>query len=324
MTAGGTAFVTGGTGFVGQHLVNALVRAGWTVRCLVRRGTLRDGLPDGVESVTGDLSDRGALAAGIRGASTVFHLAAVTSSARRSDYERVNVAGTRRVLEAVAAESSRARLVLCSSLAAVGPSRDGHPLSESTDPAPVSAYGESKLSAELAVTASGLDSVTVRPPAVYGPGDHDILAAFRLAARGFAIRVGPADQRLSMIHVADLATALILAADARRGRCYHVSDGFVHRWHDVVTEIGSAVGRTVTVIAIPRPVAMTAASIDSVTARMVGRKPLLTLGRIRELSSSDWSVDMSRSRRELGFEPAVTLHDGMRATAEWYQAHALL
>jgi nucleoside-diphosphate-sugar epimerase len=330
---GGLAAVTGASGFVGSHLVEALVAAGLPTRAITRETSDRSWLPPEAERATAALDDDAALERAIRGASIVFHLAAVTSSARDVDYTRSNVDGTRRVLEAVRRCAADARVVICSSLAAVGPARDEHLLTEDDAPHPVSVYGRSKLAAERVAESvaaeQGLDIVVVRPGAVYGPRDRDILAAFKLADRGFALRVSSERQRLAMIHVRDLTAALLLAGERGRAasgnaRRYHVSDGIAHRWTAVNQAIGQAVGRRVRVIAVPRPAAAAVAVGQSFLARVRRSKPLLTRDRIAELSAPNWSCDISRARRELGFEPRVSLAEGMRETARWYREQGWL
>lgn len=340
------AFVTGGTGFVGRQLVRHLVASGWHVRSLVRspvRSLVRSGeygqereqataRASIVETVVGDLDDVAALRAGMQAADVVFHLAAVTSSADRRQYTRVNVSGTRNVVNAMLDVAPRARLVHCSSLAAAGPAGGDHPILESDAPAPVSRYGESKLEAERvvrsAVESAGLDAIVLRPSAVYGPGDHDILAAFRLARHGLAARVAPRDQVLSMLHVTDLADALLLAAGAPRRPsvppCYNLSDGAAYPVDAVMAAIASAVGRSVRTIPVPRIAALGIAAVDVALSRATHRKPLLTPGRIAELRCHDWRCDITRARGELGFSPRVGLVDGMRETAQWYHDHGWL
>jgi nucleoside-diphosphate-sugar epimerase len=132
-----------------------------------------------------------------------------------------------------------------------------------------------------------------------------------------------------MIHVRDLAAALVLAAQrgARRAdvaRRYHLSDGVTYSWHAVIEAIGAAVGRVPRTIAIPRAVALGAASALALVARVRHSKPLLTRGRIAELAADDWSCDITRTRTELGFAPAIALAAGMRETAAWYRAQGWL
>lgn len=324
------ALVTGATGFVGSHLVEVLLSRGWRVRCLTRRTSDLRWLPvDRVELVAGDVgagspAAQAALRDAVRGASTVFHLAAVTSAARDEAYERVNVGGTRRLAEAIAAAAPDALLVFCSSLAAAGPARLGRPLREDDEPAPATAYGRSKLAAERALAASGVRHVVVRPPTVYGPRDVDILAAFRLAARGLAVRLAPPGQRLSLVHARDLAEGMACVAERASGGTWYLTDGEVHRWEEVIAGIGAAVGTRPRVLPLPPVVLHFAAHADRTRARLTGRKPLLTPDRARDLVTPDWTCDDSRARRELGYASRIRLDDGLRETAAWYRAQGWL
>lgn len=260
----------------------------------------------------------------VRNASAVFHLAGVTSAPSDSDYERVNLGGTSRVVDAIGRAAPSAMFVLCSSQAAAGPARLGRASLEDDDPEPVSAYGRSKLAAERVVQTSELRHSIVRPPTVYGPRDTDILEAFRLARRGIALRIAPASQRISMVHVADLARGLAAAASAPTGRVYYITDGSPHTWAEVVDRIGIAVGRRPHVIPLPRRVASLAATLQRRWGAISARKPLLTPDRITEMTQADWSCDDSRARLELGYAPLIPLDVGLRETAEWYRSQGWL
>jgi nucleoside-diphosphate-sugar epimerase len=322
----GVALVTGASGFVGSHLVDALVEEGWRVRGFVRRTSSLRWLPAGrIELAYGALDDAGGLRAALEGARVVFHLAGLTSALAREAYFRVNVEGTRALLEAMSERAPEALLVFCSSLAAAGPARNGRPLEETDPPDPIGPYGESKLAAERLVAASRLDHVTVRPPAIYGPRDPDILAVFRLAARGLAPRVGPHGQRLSMVHARDLAHGLVDAAErgANRG-VFYMSDGAVHTLDEVTEAIASAVGRPARVLQVPFRLAHAAAHVSRLLARAGGSRPLITPERIRDLAQPHWVCDDSRARAELGYESAFTLREGVLDTAAWYRANRWL
>lgn len=320
-----TALVTGATGFVGSHLVEALLERGWEVRCLVRRTSDLRWLPrERVRLVEGDVGDesvagREALAAAVKGVDTVFHLAAVTSAARDVTYLRVNVDGTRRLAAAVRESAPDAHVVLCSSLAAAGPPTPGYPATEQDLDNPKGAYGMSKWLAEQVLAESGLRHVVIRPPAVYGPRDVDILAAFRLASRGLAVRLAPEGQRLSFVHARDLAAGLALAAEREATGKYYMSDGQVHLWEDVMTGIGAAIGHVLRVVSLPTGILHAAARLDRTRALLLGRKPLLTPDRARELSGPDWSCSDDLAREELGYESRIPLLDGLFETAEWYR-----
>jgi dihydroflavonol-4-reductase len=321
--SGRVAVVTGANGFVGSHLVELLLAQGWSVRCVVReRSDLRWIPRDSVDLRYLDFANSGppSLDDALRDASVVFHLAAVTSAPSDSAYERVNVAGTARIVDSVRRSPGKPMLVFCSSQAAAGPARLGRPTREDDEPAPVSAYGRSKLAAERAVRASGIRYAIVRPPTVYGPRDTDVLEAFRLARRGIALRIAAESQRISIVHVADLVSAMVATADAPAESTYFVTDGVPHTWRDLMHGIGRAVGRVPTVIPVPRPAAVAAASIGRAWSSVTGKKPLLTPDRVAEMTQSDWSCDDSRARRELGYASLVPLEAGLRETAEWYRS----
>ena len=161
-------FVTGGTGFVGAHLVRTLQERGDRVTCLVRRPELAERLGwRDVRLVRGDLDDAGALLEGCEGAELVFHVAGKVVAKNAADFMATNRDGTANVLEA-AQEHGVGRFVLVSSLAAAGPTTPGHPIDETRHPAPVTDYGRSKLAAEVLVRAMPFPWTIVRPPVVYG------------------------------------------------------------------------------------------------------------------------------------------------------------
>ena len=323
---GAAALVTGASGFVGSHLVSALAEEQVPVRCLLRASSSRRWLPeDRCQIAFGALDDPRALREALSGVPLVFHLAGITSALSREEYFRVNLGGTRALVEAMREQAPEALLVFCSSLAAAGPAPGGRPLVETDPPHPIGPYGESKLAAERLVAGSGLRHVVVRPPAVYGPRDRDILAVFRLAARGVAPRFGPAEQRLSLVHVRDLAQGLLRAARQGAGRgVFYVSDGEAHSWRAVVGAIASALGRRVRPVRIPLLLAATAAHASRLLSRASGKRPLLTPERVRDLAQADWTCDDSRARAELGYRSHVRLGEGMRETAEWYRANGWL
>src|SRR6185503_14113760 len=211
--------VTGGTGFVGHHLIDALLRRGDSVTALVRTPAKAAGLAErGVRLVTGDLSDGTAMTNASRDQDVVYHLAGVTAARNEAEFLAVNRDGAAR-LTAAAAEVSQARIVLVSSMAAAGPGDRGQRL-VGTEPArPVTAYGRSKLAGEAAVMAGRLPWVIIRPPAVYGPFDAEMFRLFRAAKLGVVPLFGDGSQELSLVYGPDLAAALVAAgaSDATTG-----------------------------------------------------------------------------------------------------------
>lgn len=280
---------------------------------------------DDVSLINGDVTDAGEdLERAVKNVSVVFHLAGLTSATDDSAYVAVNVEGTRNVVSAMQKVAPDALIVFCSSLAAAGPSTKKRPLNETDSPSPVSAYGRSKLIAERIVEESGLQHLIVRPPAVYGPRDSDILAAFRLAARGLALRVAPEGQQLSLVHVEDLARGLARAAETEGRGLYYMTDGMIHTWESVLENMSRAVGRKARTIAIAPFLADGLSRLEVLRASMFGSKPLLTPDRIIELCQASWTCDDTRARLDIDYESSITLPDGMRSTAEWYRKQGWL
>ena len=240
--------VTGGSGFIGAHLVAALAARGERVRCLLRPASDRSLLPAQVEPVVAaDLSDGAALERLVRDCDAVVHLAGLTRSWTPRELYRVNRGGTAALCAALArVHPEVGQLILVSSQAAAGPSRPGRPRREEDPPAPVTAYGGSKLAAErIRHRHPELPITVIRPPAVYGPGDRDIFAYFRLVRAGVRPELVPSG-RLSMVYVGNLVDALLLALERpqRAGqRVYHVADRGAVRMSTVAQWIADAYGR---------------------------------------------------------------------------------
>ncbi|MFE2425695.1 NAD-dependent epimerase/dehydratase family protein [Streptomyces sp. NPDC059373] len=293
--------VTGATGFIGRRMLRHLADGGHDVTALVRAGPA---LP-GVRTAYGDLASGAGLLAAVQGADRVIHLAGVTKAPSRHLYDRVNAEGTRRLCAALAALPEPPRLVHCSSLAAAGPGRQRR---EEEEPAPVSAYGCSKLGGEHALreVAHRVPGVIVRPPIVYGPGDHEFLPRLVTAVRtGLLPAIGrPGPRHYSLIHVDDLCRALLTAADSGApGAIYHVSDGTEHLWADIGAAVAAVLGRRAPrVVHIPGGVAVAA-------ARVFGRGSVLNPDKVAEALHPAWTTAPGR----LPFTPEITLPDGLRA-----------
>lgn len=319
------ALVTGATGFIGSHLVDVLLARGWRVRCLVRKTSVLKWIPtDDVSLVNGDVAAGGEdLDRATRNVSVVFHLAGLTSAASDAAYAAVNVEGTRNVVASMQKSAPDSLLLFCSSLAAAGPARS-RPLNETDEAAPVSAYGRSKLTAERIVEESGIEHMIVRPPAVYGPRDSDILAVFRLVARGLAIRVAPEGQKLSLVHAEDLARGLASAVETEGRGLYYMTDGMVHTWESVIEYIARALGKKPRVIGIPPGVAEMISRAEQFRASVMGSKPLLTPDRIKELTQANWTCDDTRARLDIDYESSISLPDGLKTTADWYRTQKWL
>ena len=316
------ALITGATGFVGGHLVRRLSEEGWELNALVRSTSDTAGLEEhGVKLWRGDLEDREVLKAASGEVDVVFHLAAVTAAREEAEYERINVAGTRAVVDAmVAARPRPRRLVYLSSYAAAGPAESGGVRGNAETPAPLTAYGRTKLGGEevaRSLQGEGVEVVVVRAPAVYGPGDRALLPYFRLVRWGVAPVPSGGETQLHLIYVDDLARALLGAAAAEPG-VYAVAEPRVHRWADVVGTIAAVLERRPLRISLPAPLVRLAAGVTQAAGSMMGRAVPFNREKAEEMLAAAWVCDLSGSEALLAPERTTPLREGISETVRWY------
>jgi dihydroflavonol-4-reductase len=324
------ALVTGGSGFVGSHLVDQLVERGVSVRCLVRQSSkLRYLDHDNMELAYGALDDSTDWDEALAGVDTIYHVAGTTFARRAEDYFTTNHKGTEAILaEAVKRRDQIKRFVYVSSLAAVGPGPDGKPVDENTSPAPITPYGRSKLAGEEAVRAARdlLPVTIVRPPAVYGPRDYGIFEFFKAVKGGMFPMIGRRDKRVSLVHVRDLVEGIILAgeSEASIGRTYFISSEDDYSMRAVADLMAALMHKRAREIAIPKSVAYVVAIAAEGVAAVLRKPPVINRDKVTDLSQISWSCSIERAKSELGYEPRVQLEDGLRETLSWYKREGWL
>jgi len=313
--------LTGGTGFVGSHLVDTLCAAGVDVRVLARdpeRPRWIGGAP--ARLVEGSLEDAEALRRLVDGAGTVVHLAGVLRSARAREFDRGNRGGTAALAAAVGEAAPGARLVHVSSLAAAGPSPGPDGRGPEATPRPISDYGRSKLAAETALESFGGERVVLRPPAIYGPRDTDVLEFFRMAARGVA--AVPAGERwLTVAWVGDVVRAIVAGAAgaAPAGAVLHLGEPAPRRLDDALRTIAAAGGARVRVVAVPAAVIRLAGAAGGLAHRLGMHRLPLTADKAREVVARHWTAVTRDSHDALGIGDGLPLEDGATRTWEWYR-----
>lgn len=300
----GTVAITGASGFVGAALARHLASQGWRLRVLVRPGS-QDRLPrlDGAQIITGSLGDANALRQLLDGAQALVHCAGAVRGLTRADFDRVNVEGVQALLDATGATQ---RVVHISSLAARHPG--------------LSHYAASKLAGEQRVSAQLPPQrwVVLRPPAIYGPGDRELRPLLDRMMRGLALLPGPPDARFSLLHVRDLACAVgcLLSGDAGWGQTHEPDDG--HRqgysWQDLLAAVARLRGAPVRAVRVPGPLLSALGACNELAARLAGRAPMLSRGKARELRWPDWLAGGNASLLGCGWQPAITLDQGLRDT----------
>ncbi|WP_209347057.1 NAD(P)-dependent oxidoreductase [Pontixanthobacter sp. CEM42] len=297
----GTIAITGGTGFVGQAVLDAAARQGTDVRALARK--VPADRPT-VEWVPGNLADIPALEKLAGGTDAMIHIAGLTNTPDPAEFETANVTGTQAVIDACKAAKVK-RLVFVSSLSARKPE--------------LSQYGASKLAAEKLVEASGLDWTIVRPPAVYGPRDNDMFELFNSAR--FGVVPLPPGGATSLIHVDDLAElllALVLSSPEVRRKMFEPDDGRVGGWShkEMAQAIGVAMGRKVFAPHLPKFVLSSAAKADRL---LRGDKAKLTADRVGYMCHPNWVARTDKAVPRDIWKAVIPSRDGLKSTAEWYR-----
>jgi dihydroflavonol-4-reductase len=320
--------ITGGTGFLGSHLVEALLEEpGVEVFALVRDPSKPRWLQgvEGVRFIAGDLGNPPSLPAGL---ACVYHLAGLTKTLRPADYYTVNRDGTANLLRALEGQSERLRFVHLSSMAAIGPSSPGRGVTEDQPPHPVSPYGESKLQAEGEVLKykNRFSVILLRAAAIYGPRDEDFLEFFRWIRRGIRPILG-GRKILSLLYVRDAVRACLMAGRPGRpsGEIFNLADPRPCGWED----IGRIAGRLLGKRTVPVYVPLWSAYLTSLASEGVGRlfgarNSLANVSKIKQMKPDGWVADVTKARRELGFETIFTLEQGLGETIAWYLWKGLL
>jgi len=318
------AAVTGATGFLGAHLLGALHAQGFQLRILARRTVeLPPHLRVGTEIISGDLASDEALGRLVEGASVIIHSAGLTKALSKKAFMSVNRDGAERLAMAAQSCAAGAHFILISSLAAREPQ--------------LSAYAESKRAGEDAVRrvfANGRLTI-LRPPAIYGPGDRELLPLFKLASMPLIPLFGGTASRVALAHVSEVVATLVALAtkpaysqtetnlyscggDAPKG----------YKWPEIFTAAAQAQGVESRFIQLPPLVAATllktAGGLSEAWAYLTGTPQVFTLGKAREMLHPDWSVPENELPSDAFNLPAIPLREGFKTTISWYRREGWL
>lgn len=304
--------MTGATGFLGRHVVEALEARGCKLRLLARREPIAAGLGGTAPDVVlGALDDAAALRRLVEGADAVLHLAGAIKARSDEAFMQVNRDGTRALAEAIAEVAPSAHLVHVSSLAARHPELSG--------------YAASKRASErVAFEVLGEANVSViRPPAIYGPGDRETMVFFELAANRYIPLLGKPSARISLVHVADAAALLaVRATSSPTGKVQAITDACPdgYHWKQILEAAAVAVGnRTPTYFQVPPGLLRGIGGGAGAIAKLIGKSDIISSGKIRELLHEDWSVPEAELLREPAALPQHSLAEGFASTAHWYR-----
>ncbi|HKD18616.1 MAG TPA: NAD-dependent epimerase/dehydratase family protein [Thermoanaerobaculia bacterium] len=320
-----TAFLTGGTGFVGGHVARTLVAQGWNVRLLARdRAKTGSGLLAGlpVEVATGDLSERGLAALSFSGVDAVVHVAGLTKARSFDEYREVNARGTQRLVDAARRASPKALFVLVSSQAAAGPAIGGRPVGEADAAHPISWYGRSKREGEEAVE-NGWPGPwhVIRPGVVYGPFDRALLVYFQMAARGW-VPVPAPNTRIQVVggERAGMAIAKAAARPDLSGHRSFLCDPEPVTVGGLAKAIASGAGRKTRLFPVPSAVVRGLGLVESAREAVTGRSRPFNADKAREILAGEWLCDGRPLATALELPDPTPLSEGLRAAWEWYWA----
>ena len=305
-----TILVTGSTGFIGLRMLDYLAKQGNIIRVFLRPESVVGTLPEGVEVVRGSFSDLEALACAVRGVDRIVHLAGLTKAVDEAGYNAGNVTPVENLLDAISEHNKTLkRFLFVSSLTAAGPASEGLcGVRESDFPNPVSAYGRSKLRAETLCMERSTDIpiTIVRPPAVYGPGDRDVLQVFQMLAKGVLVTAGSAaKQRFSMIYIDDLVSGIMMAARADKsvGRIYYI------------TVIGF---KKLLKVSLPKPLVYLVGLVIGSAGMLSGKPSLINRDKANELVQDYWVCSPEQAELDFGFNAGTSLDEGVAKTISWY------
>lgn len=302
-----TVALTGATGFIGNRVARRLVANRWKLQALTRATSDR-GCLSGIDIhwVEGALEDTDSLRRLVRGVDAVVHCAGAVRGATPAHFNHLNVDGVARLVRAAIEQHPLPRFLFISSLAAREPN--------------LSPYAFSKRQGEevLAAQAGKMPWVALRPPAVYGPGDKEMLPLLRWMTRGFAFVLGTGQARFSMLYVDDLAEAIrkCLLNERLPNGAFELHDGHPdgYSWQQIIDSVGRLNSKHVGSIHMPVTALRVLARLNLVAARMFGYAPMLTPGKIRELRHPNWVCDNSAFCGETGWTPHVLLEEGLKRT----------
>ena len=305
--------LTGATGFIGGHILNAIAERGFSARVLSRRKAhIFDVAPE-PEIIHGALEDYDALERLCADADIVIHCAGLVKARNRAEFEAGNGAATSRLVE-IARKANVVRFVHISSLAAREPQ--------------LSDYAASKASAERAVQdgAGALNWTIIRPPAVYGPGDREFIKAVGTAR--FGVLPAPASAgRFSIIHAEDLARAILDAAasETLNARTFEPDDGQLggYDWRDIAQILSEALGHKVRVLRVPGALLSFSARLNSLIASLRGRTAIFTPGKAREFNHSDWTSHPPKLEDATPWRPTIDFKTGLDETLAWARANGV-
>lgn len=321
------ALVTGATGFIGSQLVDDLLKKGYKVRCTIRKTSNLRWLKDKpIELVEASLSDVNSLERAVEGVDYIYHIAGLTAAKSYQEFLKANRDGTLNLLKAVEKVNPKIKRFLhCSSQTVSGPAESlNKPSTEDMPPNPISSYGKSKKAAEDEVLKfkDKFPITIVRPAAVYGPRDEDILGVFKTVKGGIGTLIGFSPKYVGLIHSYDLSIGMIQAAESENSisKIYFLSSEEFYTWQQILPLMKKAIGKNFFIpIKIPHCLVLSIAGISGFAGKFSKKPPILNYEKGVDFIQPFWVCSVENAKRDFGFSQTVSIEDGINLTAKWYK-----
>jgi len=317
--------ITGASGFLGFHLVEAALAIGLEVHAAVRKNSDVKHLQhfnitytypdfDSISDLKNEIEKNQY--------QYIIHAAGITRADSQEQYNKINATLTYNLGKAAAmSDTGLKKFVFVSSLAAIGPLKNADGLlTEYSTPHPVTAYGKSKLLAEGWLANLQLPLTIIRPTAIYGPREKDIFIFFKSIKRGWEPYIGKQPQQLSFVYVKDVANVIVNALFSKyNDAVYNISDGNIHNRYELAMHIKSLLQKKTLQVHLPERIVKLLAVVLEKTYHVFNKVPALNREKLRELTAVSWNCSIEKARRELGFAPAYDLKEGLTETIDWYK-----
>jgi nucleoside-diphosphate-sugar epimerase len=318
--------VTGASGFVGSHVVDKLIAAGHEVRCILRGSSSRRWLENKlVEIVDCGLFDKESLRNVLKDADYLFHIAGVVKAKSEKEYYKGNVETTKNLLDVLCEVNPNVkRVLIISSQTACGPSLIGKPSNEETPEHPITRYGKSKLAEEQLAKSymSKLPITIVRPPAVYGERDTEIYLFFKTYKQGLMALIGFDKKQVSLVHVDDLSKGIVLAATSNNsiGQTYFIGSEEYYDWTQIGDACRKAIGKKAFTIRLPHALVYNVAVFTEFFSLFSPHAATFNIEKARDFVQKNWTCDVTKAKKELGYHQAISLEAGITRTIDWYRS----
>lgn len=323
--------VTGGTGFVGSHVIDELLKKNYDVRAIARKSSSTKWIEGkNVEIFHASLNDKSSLIKALDAVSAVIHVGGLTAARNLEEFMEGNYQGTKNLIDAIFESGAEIKKFLfVSSQAAVGPSKSlNEPSKEECEYKPLTAYGKSKMKAEQLVISykDKLPITVVRPPAVYGERDSAILTFFQAMNNRLGTLIGFDDKYVSLVHVRDLARGIVIAFEAEKsnGEVYFISSKEFYSWSQIISITEKIIGKKAIRLKLPHCLVLTIAGISEFFGKFASKPPVLNYEKGIDITQKYWICSPEKAKKEIGYEQEISIEQGIRETIDWYKQNKWL